>query len=87
MVWKNPVGLGKTIRGEVVKFGVRGSADIQGVVGPYGKFIAIEIKTGKAIQNSAQLVYEKIVNELGGSYYLVRDEKDLERLYDQLSQK
>lgn len=82
MVWKNPVGLGKTIRGDVVKFGVRGSADLLGILGPYGKFLAIELKTGKAVQTKEQLVYEKVITDRGGCYFVIRNEDDLERIYD-----
>ncbi len=82
MVWKNPVGLGKTIRGDMVKFGVKGSADILGVVGPYGKFIALEIKTGRAVQNREQVNYERVMTDIGALYFVVRNEEDLGRIYD-----
>jgi hypothetical protein len=79
------VGLGQTLRGNIVKYGLKGSSDIVGVVGPHGKFLAIEIKTGGATHTKEQRSFETTVKLLGGYYVTLRTDQDLEKLYDILS--
>lgn len=79
------MGLGLGIRGNTIKFGVTGSADVLGICGPCGNFIAIEIKTGSAIQTKQQKTYQEVIEKLGALYVILRTEKDLDALYDLLS--
>jgi len=45
-----------------------------------GRFIAIEIKTGKAVQSKHQKAFQAMVEKNNGLYFVVRSEADLERL-------
>jgi len=72
-VWANNTGTAKSFDGErVIKFGLSGSADILGIIGPSGKFIAIECKTGNAIQSASQKNFSKMITDRGGIYIIAR---------------
>lgn len=69
--WKNATGVTKT-ENRVIKFGLKGSADILGIIGPSGRFLAIECKTGQAVQSNFQKNFENMVKSLGGIYLVAR---------------
>ena len=70
--WKNATGATK-IKGQVIKFGLKGSSDILGIIGPSGRFLAIECKTGQAIQSNHQKNFENMIKIFGGIYLVARD--------------
>ncbi len=74
------MGLAQTMRGNVMKFGVKGSSDIQGIMYPDGVMLCVEIKTGKAIQNKSQVAYERMITTMGGVYKILRNDADLDEL-------
>jgi hypothetical protein len=76
-VWQNSTGVAKSLDDErFLKYGLKGSADILGIIGPCGKFLAVEIKTGKSIQSAAQKSFEKVILARGGVYILARSVLD-----------
>lgn len=82
-IWRNNTGAYKTAHGSYVRFGLKGSSDIIGIIGGAGanrgKFIAIEVKTKKNKQNPAQKVFEERINNNGGYYFVARSIDDLEK--------
>ena len=73
--WKNNTGALPTKSGGFIKFGAVGSADIFALHA--GRFIAIEVKTGKGKPTSAQLVWGQSVKECGGDWFCVRSVDEL----------
>ena len=65
--WKNATGVTK-VKTRVIKFGLKGSADILGIIKPSGKLLAIECKTGQAIQSKFQKNFENMILDFGGIY-------------------
>jgi hypothetical protein len=57
-------------------YGLKGSADIIGMTSN-GTFVAVEIKTGKAVQNKHQLAFEKAVKKRFGIYQIIRTYEEL----------
>jgi len=78
-IWKNATGM--AFRGETcIKFGLKGSADILGIMKPYGRFIAIECKSGKAQQSAQQKAFQKMIIDFGGVYIVARSIEDVDNL-------
>lgn len=75
LCWSNNTGAVKT-SDRYQRYGLKGSSDILAVaVG--GMFWAIEIKTGKAVQNKAQKAFQKAVESRGGIYLLIYSLEEL----------
>jgi len=76
-VWKNATGIGRSFDGErTIAYGLKGSADILGIMAG-GRFLAIEVKTGTAVQTKEQKAFEAMVNKFGGLYVLARSIQEL----------
>lgn len=77
-MWKNATGVAKSFGDEdrVIRFGLKGSADILGIL-QGGKLLAIEVKTGKAVQTKEQKNFQKMVTFFGGEYVLARCLEDV----------
>jgi hypothetical protein len=76
MAWKNSTGALKANTGHFQRYGLKGSADIIGLT-PEGQFLAIEIKTGKAVQNKAQVSFQKAIESRNGIYKIIRTYEEL----------
>jgi len=63
----------------VISFGLKGSSDIIGIIKP-GKFLAIEVKTGAAVQSKQQLAFAKMVTIMGGVYILAKSIDDISHI-------
>jgi hypothetical protein len=50
-----------------------GEADIDGIVGPHGRRLAIEVKAGRDKQSEAQRSFQKMIESHGGIYIIARD--------------
>lgn len=72
LVWRNNTGAVKDARGQLVRFGVPGSADVFGVSAPSGRFVAIEVKSAVGRATELQQRWGAVVQGLGGVYLLVR---------------
>jgi hypothetical protein len=76
------VGLARDVdTGRVVKFGVTGEADLQGVlrVGRSGLAVALEVKTPTGRQSQTQERWEAAWTRRGGFYRVVRSVADAEQ--------
>ncbi len=69
-----------------IKFGVVGSADIEGIYRT-GKKICFECKTGSAKQSKVQLNYEKMVLSMKGYYFVIRSIEDVKNSIKYLKEK
>ena len=56
-----------------ISFGVPGSSDISGVVGPDGRVLAIEVKAGNDKIRPAQLAWSGMILSHGGIFIVARD--------------
>jgi hypothetical protein len=77
--WSNPTGAAMSTKGHFHRFGLKGSSDIIGL-SKTGRFIGIEIKTGKAMQSKHQKAFQAMVERNNGLYYVIREDSQLEVL-------
>jgi len=54
---------------------LKGSADISGILRG-GKRIEIEVKTGRAVQQQNQKDFQRMIEMMGGYYYVARSVQD-----------
>lgn len=78
-VWRNNTGALKDQRGQLITYGLKGSADILGLIAPEGRFLAIEVKSEKGRQSESQAAFGKMVEKMGGIYILARSVEDVYR--------
>lgn len=64
------------INGRFIHFGVKGAADLSGIIKCGGIRLEIEVKSGGAVQTAEQKNYEKMIKDFGGIYILARDRDD-----------
>lgn len=75
-VWRNETGMALNIRTKTpFKYGLKGSSDIIGLA-KNGHFLAIEVKTGAAVQSKQQKAFAAMVNKFGGHYFVCRSVED-----------
>lgn len=78
--WKNTTGTGLSMDGSrVIKFGVPGSPDIMGI-GPQGKFLGVEVKTGSGVLRQEQIAFRDMVRRQGGIFIEARSIEDVVQL-------
>lgn len=70
LAWENKTAGGE-FRGGWIRVGMKGSSDIVGCLAN-GKFLAIEVKTGNAVQTKKQAGFEAAVLKRGGHYGVAR---------------
>ena len=61
--------------GKPFHYGLKGSSDIIGILNN-GKFLAIEIKTGQAVQSKQQKFFAAMIQNMGGHYFVCRSVED-----------
>lgn len=73
-----PIQTGKAISptGRVVAYGNKGHGDIGGVIGPVGKALSIEVKTGKAREQENQRLFGAAFERAGGVRIVARSVDD-----------
>jgi hypothetical protein len=78
-IWRSNTGLARPInRPEaVVRFGVKGSADISGILRRDGRRLEIEVKAHRGRQTVEQLAYQAMITRMGGLYVLARSVEDV----------
>lgn len=77
--WQNQTGVGKSLTGSrVIRYGLVGSSDILGILGPFGKLLCIEVKSGKVKQSVEQCTFQRMVTDLGAVYILASSVLDVE---------
>jgi hypothetical protein len=75
--WRNNTGKLADVNGRWVTYGLGvGSADIIGVLAPWGRFVAIEVKTPKGKSRPAQEHWCAAVQKKGGEYFIARSADD-----------
>lgn len=77
-IWRNNTGSIKTPDGRFVTFGLKGSADILGIMRG-GRFLAIEVKTATGRQSEHQKNFQNMIESFGGVYILARSVEDVKR--------
>jgi len=72
VLWRNNVGLAQ--HGEhAVRYGlIEGSADLVGILGPQGRFMALEVKRPRGKPTEAQELFLALVRRRGGFAAVVR---------------
>lgn len=76
-LWRQNTGAA-TLNGRLVRFGTPGAADIQGIIRPSGRFLAIECKSATGQQRDAQVKWQRMVEDHGGLYVLARSLADVD---------
>jgi hypothetical protein len=74
-VWPQPTGAAYR-DGELIRYGLKGSADISGILKISGTRIEIEVKTGKAVQQENQRHFQAMILAMGGLYFVARSVED-----------
>lgn len=79
-VWDSPCGVAYrvnefTSRKEWIAYGHKGGPDIEGIL-LGGRWLGIEIKSGKATQQQNQVMFEMMINRFGGLYILARSPEE-----------
>ena len=78
--WRNETGVALSIDGKrKIRFGLKGSSDILGIL-KGGRLLAIEVKTGRAVQSKQQKNFEKMINFMGGLYIIARENTDIKKI-------
>ena len=88
LIWRNQVGLFKTLDGRTVNIGIKGSSDLMAIkptvitpemVGQtLAVFVAVEVKTATGRQSEPQKKWQNAVEKLGVKYILARSENDID---------
>jgi hypothetical protein len=76
IAFKRSVGHAIAPSGATVSFGVKGEADIQGIIGPRGMFFGIEVKLPLQLRRPEQITWADIMTAQGacvGVAYSVAD--------------
>lgn len=77
LVWRNHVGRGRHASGNYVAMGLGvGSADIVGLVPPFGRWLAIEVKAPKGVVSPEQTRWLELVRRWGGVAGVARSVED-----------
>lgn len=76
-LWRQNTGAA-TLNGRLVRFGTPGAADIQGIIRPTGRFLAIECKSTTGAARENQKKWRKMVEDHGGLYILARSVEEVD---------
>lgn len=68
-----------------VRFGEPGAADLQVLLPPVGRALFVETKAGRNDQTADQKAFQARVERPGALYWLIRDDRDLEKRLDELA--
>lgn len=74
--WRNNTGALRNKAGRLIRYGLRGSSDIIGIL-PDGRFLAIECKTETGKASQAQIDFIKTINDNNGVGMIVRNTDEL----------
>ena len=70
LITRQNTGAGKDMKGNFIRFGVKGQADIRAIIS--GRSVEVEVKTPTGKQSKDQKNYEAAVKRAGGIYVLAR---------------
>lgn len=73
-VWPRVVGVGRAINNSnhVIRFGIPGESDIDGIVAPTGRKLSIEVKTGSGALSKEQQRWRNMIVKFGGLHIEAR---------------
>ena len=76
VLWRNNVGIAEHWNGksvDIVKYGLApGSSDLIGLLGPRGRWIALEVKSETGVASPEQMKFLRLVQRMGGFACIVR---------------
>lgn len=81
--WRQNAGLSLIQAGarrRVIRIGLKGMPDIIGIIPPQGRFLAVEVKSGRASLTPHQKAFLQAIGEAGGYCAVVREPRDVDRL-------
>jgi len=76
LAWKNSTG-SIPVQNRYITFGCKGSPDILSIHPITGIFYGWEIKSGNAVQNKHQKLFEKAIKKRNAHYYVIRKIEDI----------
>ena len=82
LAWKNSTG-SIPIQNRYITFGCKGSPDILSIHPTTGVFYGFEIKSGNAVQNKHQRLFEKATIKRNAFYFIIRSLEDLRSLLNE----
>lgn len=65
-----------------LKYGIPGETDLQGIIAPMGRFLAIEVKTGTGKLSDEQESYKAMIQKFGGLHIVARN---VQQVLDELN--
>jgi hypothetical protein len=77
--WRNNTGAVQVEGKRFVRFGIKGSPDILGVM-PDGRFLGVETKSAKGRLTAEQKAFGEAVTNRRGVYIVARSVSDLEKI-------
>lgn len=69
----------------VVRFSERGAADVQGVLRPSGRFVALEVKRPGGVAEPHQRAWGQVIEAAGGVYRVVHSIDEARAVLDELA--
>ena len=69
-IWRNNTGAAFDKEGRMIRFGVKGQADVSGIMKPLGTRIEIEVKRPGGKPRPEQKLFEQMIKDHGGIYLL-----------------
>jgi len=76
-IWPRGVGLAKNMYNEnVIRYGIPGESDLDGIIAPHGRRLHIEIKTGSGKLSEKQQKFKAMIEKFGGVYIEARSVED-----------
>ena len=76
-IWRANVLVAQDRNGRVIRAGIKGQADISGVLRPSGRRIEIECKTKTGRQSKEQQAWQRMIEWAGGLYLIARSIEDV----------
>lgn len=76
-IWRANVLVAQDRNGRVIRAGIKGQADISGIMRPSGRRIEIECKTSTGRQSKEQKRWQAMIEWAGGLYILARRIEDV----------
>jgi hypothetical protein len=77
-LWRQNTGAAR-IGSRFVRFGLKGAADLQGLIAPGGRALFVEVKSPTGQQSKEQIAFQRLIEKHGGIYVLARSVWDVER--------
>lgn len=76
-IWRANVLVAQDKNGRVIRAGIKGQADISGIMRPSGRRIEIECKSPHGRQSEEQRRWQRMIEWAGGLYILARRIEDV----------